>query len=413
MVCMLVALTLAVCWAASASASTWHIKPDGTGDLLTIQAAVTAAAPGDSILLGDGVFNGPGHWLIGNWAIRSGGKDLVIASLSGNPLTCIVDGSPDTSSSPAFLYDGGETQAAVLSGITISNGNGAVGGAIRIGNSSPTVRNCIFHGNQTVGLGGAVSAGGSSAIVEDCLFYDNVCTGCGGGAIVIGGAGPGLTIRRCEFRGNDAPSGLGGAILVSNAVVHLDDCILRQNYARFSGGALSVCCGSNVTMAGCLLVENESFGTAGAIDVSSAMVSIQNCTIASNKASSGGAFRCWLSSSITLVNSVLWGNCASTGSEVFFPYNDGSSIAFQCSIVDTLGFIGPGSITLDLNTVSDDPVFCAPAACGNSLSDGDYSVDSQSPALLQSCGLIGALGRGCGTVALTAETWARIKARYR
>ena len=56
-----------------------------------------------------------------------------------------------------------------------------------------------------------------------------------------------------------------------------------------------------------------------------------------------------------------------------------------------------------------DPLFCDPES-------GDLYLMENSPCLplfSKGCGLIGALGQGCGTVSVVPETWAEIKARYR
>jgi len=58
---------------------------------------------------------------------------------------------------------------------------------------------------------------------------------------------------------------------------------------------------------------------------------------------------------------------------------------------------------------SEDPVFC-------DRENGDFHLAENSPCMPEnnSCGVqIGALGRGCGPVALTPRTWARVKMRYR
>jgi hypothetical protein len=59
-----------------------------------------------------------------------------------------------------------------------------------------------------------------------------------------------------------------------------------------------------------------------------------------------------------------------------------------------------------------DPLFCdAP--------NGDYTLDGCSPCLPGNhphgvdCGLIGALGQGCGATAVEETTWGRVKALYR
>jgi hypothetical protein len=61
---------------------------------------------------------------------------------------------------------------------------------------------------------------------------------------------------------------------------------------------------------------------------------------------------------------------------------------------------------------SADPLFCEAA-------DPDFTLHSSSPCLPGNhpdgadCGLIGALGQGCGPVSVERESWAGIKSRYR
>ena len=104
--------------ASTCFATTYVVRPDGTGDFPTIQAAVDACADGDVIELADGSFTGPG-----NRDIDYDGRSITIRSQSGNPSTCIirVDGTP---SAPhrGFYFHSQETSASVLEGITISNG---------------------------------------------------------------------------------------------------------------------------------------------------------------------------------------------------------------------------------------------------------------------------------------------------
>ena len=48
---------LLVCGSISgALAADWHVNPDGTGDVATIQAAFDAASPGDRIVLAPGIY---------------------------------------------------------------------------------------------------------------------------------------------------------------------------------------------------------------------------------------------------------------------------------------------------------------------------------------------------------------------
>lgn len=104
--------------ASSSSAATYIVKPDGTGDFATIQAAVLAADNGDVIELTDGVFSGTGNRDIGY-----GGKSLTVRSQSGNAEACIIDCADRlVEYHRGFYFQDGETPDARLENVTIRNG---------------------------------------------------------------------------------------------------------------------------------------------------------------------------------------------------------------------------------------------------------------------------------------------------
>lgn len=122
-------------------------------------------------------------------------------------------------------------------GSALGQGSSEYGGAmIFYDNSSPTITNCVFVGNQA-GRGGAIftynycspniigctfanntatSYGGaislsvdSSPAIEDCTFYGNSADAYGGALSVWNEAAP--TITNCTLYGNSAPDGGSGA----------------------------------------------------------------------------------------------------------------------------------------------------------------------------------------------------------
>lgn len=126
------------------------VKPDGTGDYPTIQAAVDAAANGDVIELADGVFVGDG-----NRDIDVSGKQITVRS-QGGPEACVIDcqGGPSDRHRGFYFhgyYWGGK---AVLEGMTITNGYALQGGAINCLGASHTIADCIFLLNTAIGEGG-------------------------------------------------------------------------------------------------------------------------------------------------------------------------------------------------------------------------------------------------------------------
>jgi len=95
-----------------------EIRPDGSGDHATIQAALDSAAAGDIIELTDGVFTGQG-----NRDVEFRGKAITIRSRSGDPQSCIIDCQGDSLNlHRGFLFRSAETPESVLEGITIRNG---------------------------------------------------------------------------------------------------------------------------------------------------------------------------------------------------------------------------------------------------------------------------------------------------
>ena len=216
----------------------------------TIQAAIDAAAPGDTVLVADGVWRGPG-----NRDLRFGGKAITVRS-AGGPEACIID----CEATPAvpfrgFVFDGAEARDSVLQGFTITRGAtlpGAIddlfnGGGILIQSSSPTIRGCRFVANQAgcwggalyVGDTGQVGARPASPLIENCMFASNAADDEGGGFFTWGfGLGSKTTIRNSVFIGNVAGTGGGGVTSFGGTELLLDHVTIVANLAPNGSNAL-------------------------------------------------------------------------------------------------------------------------------------------------------------------------------
>jgi predicted outer membrane repeat protein len=187
-----------------ASASTYLVTPDGTGDFPAIQAAVNAAGPGDVIELADGVFTGNG-----NRDVDYFGKAITIRSRGGDPGACVID-CMGSESDPhrGFLFQSDEGPGSILEGVTIRNGWGVeIGGAV-LSLAYPHIRNCVFRDNQASTMGGAIYFGGFSERpihVRDCRFFGNRAIQGGAVSVCYGTA----TISGCTFAGNFGEEGGG------------------------------------------------------------------------------------------------------------------------------------------------------------------------------------------------------------
>jgi hypothetical protein len=197
------ALCVPLLWPAAAFATTYLVRPDGTGDFPTIQAAVNAATGGDVIELANGTFTG-----VGNRDIGYLGKAITIRSESGNPETCVIDceGGPYR----GFNFHTGEGPNSVLEGVTVTNGNPSDwGGAIRVIDAWPTITRCIFRRNQAYGEGGAVITDMMAhPSFSECVFEENYAID--GGAVTSCSIGYPPTFTRCTFIRNHAS--LGGGV---------------------------------------------------------------------------------------------------------------------------------------------------------------------------------------------------------
>ncbi len=327
-------------WAGTALSATWVVDQGGGGDFTSIKPALQAAASGDTILVEAGIYQGPA-----NRDLDFSGKDLVLASTQG-PEATILDGGLVAQ---AFLFQSGESSAARVSGFKIVRA--PVNSPIRItGGSAPVLADCIVQGNEVMGDGGAVTIVESSPRFESCLLVENRCDG-SGGAILISGGSP--EFIGCTVIGNKADGKGGGFQIQGAASVVIESCTISGNAADPGGSG---------TGGGGLMVEGPA--------------------------------------SAAIEGSIIWGNRADLGEDLWV--TAGAAVSVDCSIFDTGGTAGSGSVTLGPDVLDVDPRFCLPGYCQeNPWSDGVYTLAAGSPCLPanNACGrLLGAWSRGCGTI---------------
>jgi len=247
----------------AASARTWYVTPEGTGDAPTIQAGIDSASAGDEVVLADGTFTGPG-----NRDIEYFGKAITVRSESGDPDLCIVDCEE---SGRGFMFQDFEGPESVLEGITITRGyNLSYGGAIFIqGQTGPTIRNCAFVSNSA-GYWGQVQGNGG-AIGCDAFYTD-------------------LRITGCTFVGNTA-YGWGGAAYFYGQWFGdiVDSCLFMENSAAL-GGAVATETGHNIgDFSHCTFIENSALNAGGAAYTGNGGMAFFHCAFVKNSAPEGSA----------------------------------------------------------------------------------------------------------------------------
>ena len=371
-----------VCLQAANAQTTIHVP----NDQATIQSAITAAQPGDTVLVAPGTY-------LENLDFQ--GKAITVTSSDGVAVT-IVDGN---GAGPVVSFKSGEGAGSVLSGLTLRNGVPSNtfpfldGAGVVILNSSPTIAGNVITGNHGIcGIG--IGIKGGSAVIRANTITGNTQAGgdggCGGGGIEVEGdfshpvATPlitGNTITNNSLLGG----GFGGGIEVSfNASPTIQNNFISGNAVFNSGGGIHIQNESvtPVVIAQNIIVNNSvgGGGSGGGVYASSsdAKIILTGNTIVGNTAFDGssGVFADPFSP-ITISNNIVVAATGQTGivcdqfRSTFptFSHNDvtspggGQSYSSNC----TAAAQGNGNISLDPQFVN---------AAG-----GDYHLQATSPAI--------------------------------
>jgi len=223
----------------------------------------------------------------------------------------------------SVIYTNGVSENTIVDGLIITEGiadsvalgygsifNSGAGwfnkGSDNSERSNPTIRNCKFVDNESLGYGGAIvndgSLGGSTApIFENCVF-DNNYSYAGGGAICNRGNNGGNTapiIRNCVFTNNEAEKD-GGAILSLGSdngmcSTTISNSFFEYNTSQAHGGAVNNFARqgtANGSITNCIFQFN--FGNIGAGVYNNGALnginttSISDCTFQFNMAGSAG-----------------------------------------------------------------------------------------------------------------------------
>ncbi len=149
----------------------------------TIQAAIDAAADGDTVLVASGVYTGDG-----NRDISLLGKQVILRSESGPHTTILQCGGSADEPHQGIAVISGE-DSVVIDGFTITGAWSNNGAAIRCKSTSPTIRNCVLAGNNATVSGGALHLKSSSPLMTNCTITGNSSV-VGAGMLLIAGASP-------------------------------------------------------------------------------------------------------------------------------------------------------------------------------------------------------------------------------
>lgn len=363
------------------SADTWYVDDDGVNDpgpndpavsdplengsldhpYDMIQEAIDAAANGDLILVLPGSY-------VEN--IDNLGKTIDIRSdADGDPGT--FDTTPESThidgnqTDTVVRFQSTTSGTAALQGFTITNGLGYWAGAINCGQgTSITITDNIIDGNSAYHTGGIIcndsdvvinnnsitnnegnTGGGglncyeSTAVITNNIISGNTTNGYGGGISCWDNSTP--TIAFNVIDGNSAINGEGGGIrCCSQCSPTITGNIIKDNIALYGGG-IGCSEGSSPIITNNIITGNEAYTDGGGIDCyDNSDPAIINNTIVENKAQRGSGISYVLGVSMTVTNTIVWGNVSPIHSHI--NHFSGTLNLTYCDVED--GWPGTGNI---------------------------------------------------------------------
>ena len=256
-----------------AQAATYYV-PDNYG---TIQAALTAASTGDTIIVRDGTYTGAS-----NRDLDFGGKEMILQSQNG-AAACIIDCQ---NSGRGFYFHSYENTTAVVDGFTIRNGSATHGAGLYCYAASPTIRNNVITGNSATDYGGGICGYQCGSSVTSNTIKDNTADRGAGLYCYFGYP----TFDGNTFSGNSATR--GGGIYGERCHGPITGNTIADNTASENGGGIYWWGTQLGGIEGNIICGNSARGGAG-IYIMSYSPAIENNTITWNTATwSGGGMDC-------------------------------------------------------------------------------------------------------------------------
>lgn len=330
------------------------------GDAGTIQAGITQASYGDTVLVACGTYYE--HDINMKNGVR-------LLSETGLPECVTIDAQQQG----RVLYCRFTGSATRIEGFTITGGNvpydpaeGNGGGMYFIDNASARVVNCVITGNYADWDGGGVCCHtNASPSFVDCTITGNEAGNGGSGLRCTENSSP--TLTNCTVSDNSgtgiwssnfASPELVGCTVSGNTrrgILHqsptfgrpghitITDCKIKFNTGT-TGGGLFVWNGE-ATVTNTVFYHNDAYDGGGFGSIGGT-VTLTDCFMRRNSAIRGGGIRLQDGAELTAENvEFLYNTASSEGSNGYL--DTGSLALLTCCVEDLTGFAGGGTVTLD------------------------------------------------------------------
>jgi len=380
----------------------------------TIQAAIDASSPGDTIWVSGGVYNGPITLRKSVTLVGDGGPDNTILDGGGTTRVLDVEG----------VKGGG------IVGFGFRGGKASSGGGMRcVRDTSFAIEDCNFDKNWEAGLalwqckdvlirgcrfrdnkGSGLVLESSTAAIFECILTGN--TGHDGGGMALRGSKVLFPMRGSTFERNRAEGSVGGALnAADSSEITLVNCDFRENSSAVAGGGVAAMTHSRINLSRCRFTKNRA-ASGGGVHSDESMIYVTLCIFDGNRTTAGGSAIGVQGRYTANVNPIYLSNtfyrnvtegagatifCVEVSPEIrksIFVVEAGqkavaglqASPLYDCNLIHDPTGGAIGSLP-SANTQVGDPKFCDPAK-------GDFYLQDLSPALVTACGQVGALGKG-------------------
>lgn len=363
---------------AACGATVIHVPQDygAIGD------ATSVATPGDTVLVGNGLYCEHGILLRGG---------VCLVGETGDPGDVVIDAALQGGIVTVIESKGGcETQLVAL---TMRRGWAVRGGAIDACGAT-RLREVTFEQNRADQGGAIACEAGSLLKLEDCSFQSN-CASLDGAAVF--GEDLSMAVSACEFLGSWAGNAYSGASSRGGAI-----CMLGT--------------GSQLTLEDCALCWNQTsggsseWGWGGAIYIESSALVVSGCTFWENTGEHG----CHVFAESGSFENTIMSHIDPGHAQLIEWYGGAPRFACcdLCGQAPGQGWYGEISDQLGASgNISEFPLFCT------SPTSPPWALDCNSPCASANsggCGLIGAADIGCENASPTEVlSWGRIKSLYR
>ncbi|MCF7810978.1 T9SS type A sorting domain-containing protein [bacterium] len=276
------------------------------GDVQTIQAAIDRSQDGDTVLVQPGEYSEN---------IDFNGHNIVVGSLyltTGDTSyveNTIIDGDENDT---VVIIASGEGEETVLTGFTLQNGSGVLGGGIFCRASNPRLDHLIIRNNYSRHQGGGIYIDRCACpLITNTSVTDNssYVSSSGGGIYCTEKASP--IIRNSIISNNTGYYG-GGIALVDSSSMYLTNVSISENFADDYGAGIycDYHCHltlNNVQITGNGHGDNDCYN-GGGIHCSRSEMDLINVSIVDNHCLCEGAGILCELSTINIVNSLILRN---------------------------------------------------------------------------------------------------------